>query len=138
MHCFIGTLLRFMIMVFNTTFNNISAISLRSVLLLEESEVLREHYRPAASHWQTLSHNVVKISLWAGIELTTLSVIDTGCTGSCKSNNHTIMTTTIPEHIWRNKYCPILTNRYIWIRQTFHLNGIILICSWDTNIWKLI
>ena len=47
------------VMVFNPTFNNISAISWRSVLLVEETRVPRENHRPAASHWQTLSHNVV-------------------------------------------------------------------------------
>jgi hypothetical protein len=46
-------------MVFNATFNNISAISRRSVLLVEEIGVPRENHQPAASHWQTLSHNVV-------------------------------------------------------------------------------
>ena len=46
-------------MVFNSTFNNISAISWRSVLSLEETGVPRENQRPAASHLQTLSHNVV-------------------------------------------------------------------------------
>ena len=46
-------------MVFNTTFNNISAISWRSVLLVEEIRVSEEKHRPAASHWQTLSHNLV-------------------------------------------------------------------------------
>jgi hypothetical protein len=46
-------------MVFNSTFNNISAISWRSVLLLEETGVPRENQRPAVSHLQTLSHNVV-------------------------------------------------------------------------------
>ena len=46
-------------MVFNATFNNISVISLRSVLLVEESGVLGENHRPVGSHWQTLSHNVV-------------------------------------------------------------------------------
>jgi hypothetical protein len=45
-------------MVFNATFNNISAISWRSVLLVEETGVPGEN-RPDASHWQTLSHNVV-------------------------------------------------------------------------------
>ena len=48
-----------MIMVFNVTFNNMSVISWRSVLLFEEIGVLREDHWPAASHWQTLSHNVV-------------------------------------------------------------------------------
>jgi hypothetical protein len=34
---------------------------------------------------------------YAGFELTTLVVICTDCTGSCKSNYHTITTTTAPE-----------------------------------------
>ena len=46
-------------MVFNTTFNNISVISWRSVLLVEETGIPGENYRPVASHWQILSHNVV-------------------------------------------------------------------------------
>jgi len=45
--------------VFNTTFNNISAISWWSVLLVEETGVLRKNQQPADSHSQTLSHNVV-------------------------------------------------------------------------------
>jgi len=46
-------------MVFNATFNNISVIWWRSVLLVEEAKVPGENHRPAASHWQTLSHNIV-------------------------------------------------------------------------------
>jgi len=46
-------------MVFNTTLNNISVISWKSVLLVKETGVYRENHRPAASHWQTWSHNVV-------------------------------------------------------------------------------
>ena len=46
-------------MVFNTAFNNISAISWQSVLLMEGTGVSGENHRPVASHWQTLSHNVV-------------------------------------------------------------------------------
>jgi hypothetical protein len=30
-----------------------------SVLLAEETGVPRENHRPVASHWQTLSHNIV-------------------------------------------------------------------------------
>jgi hypothetical protein len=44
-------------MVFNATFNNISAISWWSVLLVEETGVQRENYRRVASHRQTLLHN---------------------------------------------------------------------------------
>jgi hypothetical protein len=40
-------------MVFNATFNNISVISLLSVLLVEETQVPGGNYWPAASHWQT-------------------------------------------------------------------------------------
>jgi hypothetical protein len=47
-----------------------------------------EYHQPAASHWQTLSHNVVSSAPHheRGLELTTLVVIDTDCIGSCKSN----------------------------------------------------
>jgi len=46
-------------MLLNTNFNNISVISWRSVLLVEETGVPRENHRPVASHRQTLSYNVV-------------------------------------------------------------------------------
>jgi len=45
--------------MFNATFNNNSVISWQSVLLVEETGVPRENHRHTASHWQTLSHNVV-------------------------------------------------------------------------------
>jgi hypothetical protein len=47
------------VMVFNVTFNNISFISWRSVLLVEENGVPAENHRLVASHWQTVSHNGV-------------------------------------------------------------------------------
>ena len=84
-------------MVFNATFNNISAISWRSVLLLEETRVPGETHRPAAGHLQTLSHNVVHLA-WTGFELTTLVVIGIDCIGSCKSNYHMIMDTAAPGY----------------------------------------
>ena len=43
-------------MVFNATF---SVISWWLVLLVEKTGVTAESHRPVASHWQTLSHNVV-------------------------------------------------------------------------------
>jgi hypothetical protein len=43
-----GVMLR--VMVFNATFNNITFISWRSVLLVEETGVPGEKHRPAASH----------------------------------------------------------------------------------------
>jgi hypothetical protein len=38
------------LMVFNATFNNISVISWRSVLLVEETGGPRENHRPVTSH----------------------------------------------------------------------------------------
>jgi len=59
-------------MVFNATFNNISAISWRYT------------------------------SPWTGFELTTLVVIGTDCIGSCKSNYHTTTTApSLQIDVWR-------------------------------------
>ena len=108
----------FRLMMFNTTFINISVISLHSVLLVEETRVPRENHRLVACHWQTLSHNVVSSTpglsgiqthnvsddkhyhimfYWTGFKFTTLVVIGTDCTGSCKSNYHMVTTTTAPN-----------------------------------------
>jgi hypothetical protein len=74
------------LMVLNAAFKNISAISWLSVLLVEETGGLWENHRPVASHWQTLSHNVVHLA-WSRFKLTFTSVvIGTDCIGSCKSN----------------------------------------------------
>ena len=42
-------------MVFNATFNNISVIWWRSILLVEETGVPGENHGPVASHWLTLN-----------------------------------------------------------------------------------
>ena len=55
-------------MVFNATFNNISVISLWSILLVEETRVPGENHRPIASHWQTLSH-IEQNEMWNVIEM---------------------------------------------------------------------
>jgi hypothetical protein len=44
------------VIMFNDTFNNILVISWGSVLLVEDTG---ENHQPVASHWQTLSHNIV-------------------------------------------------------------------------------
>ena len=70
---FTSLLLSFMVL--NTTFNNISVIQWRSVLLVEETGGPGENNRPVASHWQILSHNVVHP--WSRFEITTSVVIGT-------------------------------------------------------------
>ena len=64
------------VMVFNATFNNISVILRWSVLLLEETELPWDNTWPAASHWQTLSHNVVCETKFCGIIDQSLFYID--------------------------------------------------------------
>ena len=47
------------VIVFNAAFRNMSVISWRSALLLDESGIPRENHRPGASDWQILLHNVL-------------------------------------------------------------------------------
>ena len=44
---------RFRVMMFNATFNNISVILWRSVVLVEEIRVPEENHRPIANHCQS-------------------------------------------------------------------------------------
>jgi len=88
----------FCLMVSTATFNNISVISCRSVFLEKETTVPGENHRPVESHRYTLSHNVVHLAM-VKIRNHKSVVIGTDCIGSCKSNYHTIKTTTSPS--WR-------------------------------------
>ena len=54
---------RVKVMVFSANFNNISAISWRSVLLVEKTWVPGEKHWPVASRRQILSHNVASSTL---------------------------------------------------------------------------
>jgi len=97
------------VVVFKVAFNNISVISWWSVLLVEENHWL------AASNWPAFSHMLYWIHLaMSGIQITTLVVIGTDCTGSCKSNYHTIMTMTARQLVIY--YCLtvyVMKNNYI-------------------------
>jgi len=81
--------------VINFTFNNISVISWRSVLLVEETGVPGENHRPAQVT-DKVYHMMLYTSPWSGFELSTSVVTGTDSTGSCKSNYHTITATTPP------------------------------------------
>ena len=80
----------------NDTLNNMSFISWRLVLLVKETGVPGENHRPAASHWQTLSHNVV--SSTPRHERDSNSHIWFVMGTDCKSNYHMLTTTTVFLH----------------------------------------
>jgi hypothetical protein len=73
-HCFhdLNLNLNLNFLVFNATFSNISAISWRPVLVVEEAGVPGENHRPWASNWLTLSlaaasrvHPFCNLQSWA-------------------------------------------------------------------------
>jgi hypothetical protein len=118
--------MRVRVMLLKVTFNNISVISWRLVLLVEETE---ENYRPAASHWLILSHNVVSST-------PRLGGIRTDCIGSCKSNYHTTTTTpqwnddddydwfVLNQHALLDFYCASLLKQRV--HMLLHLYGHII------------
>ena len=75
------------LMVFYATFHNISVISWRSVLLVEETGGPWENHQPVASHWQAY-HIMLYTSPWSRFELTASVVIGTDCIGSCIPYDH--------------------------------------------------
>jgi hypothetical protein len=76
------------VMVFNATFNNISAMSWQS----EHPEKTTDLPHVTDQHYTSCC--IKYTSPWAGFQLTRLVVMGTDYTGSCKSNYHT--TTTAP------------------------------------------
>jgi hypothetical protein len=71
-------------------------------------------------------------SPWTCFKLTTSVVICTDCIGSCKSNCHSITTTTVPHQFYEitiNYFCLRGMTIYLIVRNKSHLNTVLLLLS---------
>ena len=108
------------LMVFNATFNNISVLSWRSVLLVDETGWPGENHK--------LYHIMLYTSPWSRFELKSV-VIGNDRIGSCKSNYHTNSTTTFPSIMSITH-----TIKWMWNSPSMHLNNTLYFLS-IRNIW---
>jgi hypothetical protein len=116
-------------MVFSATFNNISVISWWPVLLTRV---------PAENQVKSLANFITyccieHTSPWTGFELTTLVMIGTACTDSCKSNYHMIMIMTTTASTCFNNFNVALNiitrQKHIFLYSVFVLQfNNLLIC----------
>ena len=123
-------------MVFNATFTIISVILVGQFYLERKPE-----YPEKTTNLPQVTDKLYHIMLyqihltWVGFKLTTLVGIGTDCTGSCKSNYHTIMTMTAPYYFYINfKWCWICSHpEYSWNTARWALAEY----SWNTSRWAL-
>jgi len=130
-------------MMLNAPFNNSSAISRRSVLLVEETGLLRESYLPVANHWQTLSHKylVCTIYLWFNDQINKGYMegqyIELGLL--CLTSHSTIfqLYRDGQYYWWRKPENPVKTTDLSQVTDRLdHIMSIFFYCPFG-NLWRL-
>ena len=109
------------LMVFNATFSNISAISWRSVLLVDETGGPGDYHRPVASHWQ-IYHIMLYTSPWSRFELAATTIRSRPNDGPAKSWFKQIMSNT-------NVIQQIITTVSSWMKRNS-------LCCWPAGGWS--
>jgi hypothetical protein len=117
-------------MVFSATFNNISVISWRSVLLVKDAEKTTDLSQVTDKLYRIMLYT----SPWSRFELTTAVVMGTDCIGSCKSNYLTITTTTAPQKIYTAQKIQRRAAHYVCNRQhnTSSVKDMMYTLKWPT------
>jgi hypothetical protein len=111
------------LMVFNATFNNISVILWRSVLLVEETGGPWEN-NDLSQVTDKLYHIMLYTSPWSRFKLTISVIIGTDFIGSCKSNNHMIIATTAPTNFGEyinELYLKLTTINAVFLFNCFYI-----------------
>jgi hypothetical protein len=111
------------VMVLNTTYNYISVISWRSVFYWWKNRSIGNNHRPPASHWQTLSHNIVSGTPHQELWTKTTNVIE--------YIKERVLTATIV--IW---FCNSITRMKYKINK-FCIRNVTLSIQWSLGLWCL-
>ena len=115
----------FRVMVFNTTFNNVSVIVVVSFI----GEGNRSTWRKPPTCHKSLTNFIILSCIEysspsAGLEVTTPVVIGTDCIGSCKSNYHAFTTTTVRKLFLNSFVCLLLAEVELFVMWVFFFSVI--------------
>jgi hypothetical protein len=148
------------VMVFNAIFNNISVISWRSVLLVEETAIPGENHQPVAGHWQTSSHNFVSstprmsgfrthnvsddrhtfLCMMIVTRLINIIIVLILVKVSLSNRNTTILTYVVQDSSWNNclyrclKKMKILNPNIKYMFMNLHLSSVFSLGQWGIHI----